>query len=106
MKSNRDYIYWDKVLAKHEKKKREFKIIWFENIPPQRLLDRLYKKKKLTETEYEELTKRRLLYNEVSIFGLFRAMEAHKDDEFFNKYYFWTEKRYANGKTYSEMCEN
>lgn len=106
MKINQEYNYWDNVLAQHEKKVRERKMKWFENIPPQYQLDHLYKKGKLTEEQYEELTRRAKLYKEVKAFGLFAAMKAHKNDEFFKKYYYITEKRYANGKTYSEMCNN
>lgn len=103
---NRDYKYWDKAFAKLEKKRREFKMIWFENLPSQRLLDRLYNKGKLTTEQYEELVKRLALYHAVSAFGYFRTMEVYKNDEFFNKYYSRTEKTYANGKTLSQMFEN
>jgi hypothetical protein len=100
---NTYYTYWDKILSKHEKKARELKIKWFEINFPQYQLDHLYKKGKLTEEQYEELTKRFELYKEVKAFGYFTVREQYKNDEFFNKYYFWTEKRYANGKTLNEM---
>ena len=103
MKKNCEYNYWNKILCKHEKKARELKIKWFENNFPQYQLDRLYKKGKLTKEQYEELTKRFELYKEVKAFGYFTVKEHYKNDEFFNKYYFWTEKKYTNGKTLNEM---
>ena len=106
MKKNYEYNYWNKILCKHEKKARELKIKWFENNFSQYQLDRLYKKGKLTEEQYEELTKRFELYKSVRAFGIFRAANMYKDNEFFNRYYYFEPKKYANEKTLKEMFNN
>jgi hypothetical protein len=100
------YDYYNKILNKYEEKARNYKYIDTNWLPPQRVLDRYYKANHLTEEQYEELTKRRALIIAVKILGIFKARQIHKDNEFFDKYYYDTEKRCANGKTLSEMFNN
>jgi hypothetical protein len=95
------YKYWDKLLGKREKAKREYKLVWINldwNIKWQ--LGNSYKYGDINEEQYEELIKRVLMYNLVDVWGIMDAREMCEDKELFDKYYAYTPapKIYANGK--------
>ena len=111
MKNNK-YEYWDKVLSKNEKVVREkHRRKIFDIFPSKFTLDRLYKKGKLTEEQYEDLMVRTNLYQIIRISGYatFKKDLAHiENNKYIQKYYYEvnTEEKHANGKTFSEMFNN
>lgn len=99
------YEYWDRVLAKNEKVVREkHRRVIFDIFPSQSQLNRLYKKGKLTEAQYEDLTARTTLYVSIRYIGYNAVKEEYKDNKYFQKYYY--EAKMANGKTFSEIFDN